>query len=1018
MPIQSVLLLLSSLFFFFFFFSSTNGAADDAASLLAFKSAVSRDSSNLLSSWSSSTHHCKWRGISCDSVSGRVVSVNLTFSNGNGSPVLAGTLDSSVGNLTELRVLSLPNNAFSGEIPSKIGELRHLEVVELQGNNFSGGIPNEISNLSSFSLRLLNLSFNFLTGKVPGRLIGSGRIRVVDLSDNQLSGKINVGHDCLFLAHLKLSNNFLVGNVPTEIGKCLKLRTLLLDGNILEGSIPREIGRLSELRVLDVSRNSLTDMIPRELANCRKLAVLVLTNLVEYSDDRSLDIFRGEYNAFVGGVPEEVFMIPALQVFWAPRANIGGRLPRNWTKFCSLRALNLGQNYIDDIIPEGIAMCTNLTFLDLSSNGLSGNFPTQLQVSCMVYLNVSWNSLSGSLLPLLNHNCGRGLNLKENGLYSLDEEDARSVYFHVYMWDPQLNGQPDVKSDDKLVIKHDFGCNNFTGSLPLFSLSNGLFVSSGNVSYELLLNGNGFNGSLPGKLLSGCQNLHSVSVNLTANHISGEIYRTLLQDCLELTSFEVAQNQMQGSISSGISNLHMLSHLDLRENQLTGPLPKQLGDLKTLKSLFLGGNNFTGGIPLHLGQLTSLEDLDLSRNNLRGPIPSALANATNIKVLLLDHNVLTGDVPWSFSSLSHLVELDVSFNNLTGHIPHLQNISDCERFRGNRFLHSCPDPYSVPPAGLPVPLEVENVHHRRKVKSLIIAAVISVSVVVSVLLMIVLGLIFGKKKLGRLTCLRRKVVVTFAATPVELTYDNVVSATGNFSIRNLIGTGGFGSTYKAELVPGYLVAVKRLSIGRFQGIQQFEAEIKTLGRVRHKNLVTLIGYYVGDTEMFLIYNYLSGGNLETFIHDRSAKNVKWPEIYKITDDVAHALAYLHYSCVPRIVHRDIKPSNILLDEELNAYLSDFGLARLLEVSQTHATTDKTLDPSFSEYGNGFNIVGWAMLLMGKGRCSEFFYSELWESGPEENLLKMLQLALSCTVESLAIRPSMKQVLEKLKQLSS
>jgi serine/threonine protein kinase len=211
---------------------------------------------------------------------------------------------------------------------------------------------------------------------------------------------------------------------------------------------------------------------------------------------------------------------------------------------------------------------------------------------------------------------------------------------------------------------------------------------------------------------------------------------------------------------------------------------------------------------------------------------------------------------------------------------------------------------------------------------------------------------------------------------------------------------------------------------------------------------------VAEAEMFLIYNYLSGGNLETFIHDRPDTNVQWPVIHKIALDIAQALAYLHYSCAPRILHRDIKPSNILLDEELNAYLSDFGLAKLLEVSQTHATTDvagtfgyvapeyattcrvsdksdvysfgvvllelmsgkKSLDPSFSEYGNGFNIVAWAKLLIKERRSSELFAPELWEAGPNENLLGMLKLASSCTVDSLSVRPSMKQVLEKLKQL--
>ncbi|KAL4364256.1 hypothetical protein GQ457_04G039010 [Hibiscus cannabinus] len=217
-----------------------------------------------------------------------------------------------------------------------------------------------------------------------------------------------------------------------------------------------------------------------------------------------------------------------------------------------------------------------------------------------------------------------------------------------------------------------------------------------------------------------------------------------------------------------------------------------------------------------------------------------------------------------------------------------------------------------------------------------------------------------------------------------------------------------------------------------------------------------MGYYAGENEMFLVYNFLSGGNLETFIHDKSGENEQWPVIYKITVDIAQDLAYLHFSCVPRIVHRDIKPSNILLDENLNAFLSNFGLARLLEVSETHATTDvagtfgyvapeyattcrvsdktdvynfgvvmlellsgkKSLDPSFSDYRNGFNIVEWTKMLIKQGRPSEVFSAELWETGPKENLLGMLRLAYACTEETLSVRLSMKQVLEKLKQLKS
>ncbi|MBA0685730.1 hypothetical protein Goari_013379 [Gossypium aridum] len=561
-----------------------------------------------------------------------------------------------------------------------------------------------------------------------------------------------------------------------------------------------------------------------------------------------------------------------------------------------------------------------------------------------------------------------------------------------------------------------------------------------------------FNGSSHKELMSDCDKLHSVSVNLNENKIVGGMGKTFFLDCVRLIEFEAAYNQIEGSIDPCIGNLTMLEWLDLRGNRLSGSLPNQLGKLKNLTWISLGKNNLSGEIPPELGQLALLKVLDLSHNFLTGSIPASLTNAGNLETILLDHNRLYGEIPPSFSLLSHLTVLDLSFNDLSGSIPRLQHQTNCSSFRGNRLLQECLFS-AVPPGGPRGPSKFQK---GRNSEPLIIAAITSAFVLLCMVAVVVIICRFRRKKVRRLGALEEKVVVTFADAPNELNYDNVVSATGNFSTRNLIGMGGFGSTYKAELVPGYHVAVKKLYIGRFQGVQQFDAEIRTLGRIRHKNLVTLIGYYVGENEMFLIYNYLSGGNLETFIHDKSGKNEQWSVIYNITVDIAQALAYLHYSCVPRIVHRDIKPSNILLDENLNAFLSDFGLARLLEVSETHATTDvagtfgyvapeyattcrvsdkadvysfgvvmlellsgkKSLDPSFSEYGNGFNIVEWTKLLVKEGRPSAVFSAQLWETGPRENLLGMLRLAYACTAETLSVRPSMKQVLEKLKQLKN
>ncbi|KAM7250777.1 hypothetical protein ACFE04_022660 [Oxalis oulophora] len=953
---------------------SSSALSNDAVSLLHFKTLITHDPLNSLSNWNLSItpNHCHWYGITCTH-SRRVASLNLTAAS------LSGNLSASITNLTHLHTLSL--------------------------------------------------SSNFLTGELPPTLIGNRNLELIDLSNNHFTGTITIllhkNSQCQVLIHLKLSHNALQGNIPKEIGRCKNLRTLLLNGNNLQGSVPAEIGSLSELRVLDVSRNSLTYNIPKDLAKCTKLYVLVLTNLV---DDYNVE----EFNAFVGDLPPEILLLPSLRVLWAPRANLHGRLPAaNWSEMCSMKVLNLGQNYFRGVVPEGLSLCKNVSFLDLSSNNFAGYLPASLKVPCMVYFSVSNNNVSGNLPSFENASC----NYFFGDSLFLDLEDMQIAYTSIRS---VLGALVENSS-----IVHDFSWNNLTGNLPSFSVRNGIFAAKQNSSYTLLLNNNLFNGSLRDRLVSDCNGLQSFSVNLTSNQISGGIQEWLVRGCVKLKEFEAAYNKINGSISPDVGNFSMLEHLELRRNKLSGLLPDELVKLKSLKRILLGSNNLTGKIPSQIGELNSLLVLDLSHNSLSGSIPESFVNASNIETLLLDHNRLSGEIPSSFSSLRKLTWLDLSFNLLSGDVPNLTHHIGCEYFKGNLLVRQCTSE-PKPPNLTPGP------KGHKKMKTFIIVGVAAASSVLCIFLIVVCV----RKKLAKKP--EEKVVVTFGPAPSGLSYDSVVQATGNFSIRNLIGTGGFGSTYKAEISPGYIVAVKKLSIGRFQGVKQFDAEIRTLGRIRHKNLVTLVGYFVGEAEMFLIYNYLPGGNLESFLHNSSGTNLQWPVISKIATDIAQALAYLHYSCVPRIVHRDIKPSNILLDQDLNAYLSDFGLAKLLEVSQTHATTDvagtfgyvapeyattcrvsdkadvysfgivmlelisgkKSLDPSFCNYGDGFNIVTWARLLIKEGRCSELFSPELWEAGPQDNLLLMLRLASCCTVEILSIRPSMKQVLDRLKRLKS
>ncbi|KAK1416020.1 hypothetical protein QVD17_31808 [Tagetes erecta] len=297
-------------------------------------------------------------------------------------------------------------------------------------------------------------------------------------------------------------------------------------------------------------------------------------------------------------------------------------------------------------------------------------------------------------------------------------------------------------------------------------------------------------------------------------------------------------------------------------------------------------------------------------------------------------------------------------------------------------------------------------------------------------------------------------LVIFKQVGVPLTFDNVVEATGNFTLRNCIGSGGFGSTYRAEMSSGIIVAVKRLTVEMCQGVGQFNAEIRSLGRIKHPNLITLIGYYASSSERFLVYNYLPGGSLEEFIQLKRQRVMGVKVVSKIALDIAVALAFLHDECSPRILHRDVKPSNILLDNNCNAYLSDFGLSRLLEAFESHVTTgvagtfgyvapeyaltcrasDKSdvysygvmllelisdkraLDKSYSGQANGFTIVSWASMLRREGRVEEVFATGMWEAGPEVVLRDLLQLGLVCTADSAVGRPTMKQVVKKLKRI--
>ncbi|XP_073108720.1 uncharacterized protein [Elaeis guineensis] len=169
-------------------------------------------------------------------------------------------------------------------------------------------------------------------------------------------------------------------------------------------------------------------------------------------------------------------------------------------------------------------------------------------------------------------------------------------------------------------------------------------------------------------------------------------------------------------------------------------------------------------------------------------------------------------------------------------------------------------------------------------------------------------------------------------------FEQLSAFTNGFSNQNLLGEGGFGCVYKGCLPDGREVAVKQLQVGGSQGEREFKAEVEIISRVHHRNLVSLIGYCISENHRLLVYDFVPNNTLHYHLHAKGRPVMDWATRIKVAAGAAHGIAYLHEDCHPRIIHRDIKSSNILLDNNFEAQVSDFGLARLAMDAQTHVTT--------------------------------------------------------------------------------
>lgn len=370
----------------------------------------------------------------------------------------------------------------------------------------------------------------------------------------------------------------------------------------------------------------------------------------------------------------------------------------------------------------------------------------------------------------------------------------------------------------------------------------------------------------------------------------------------------------------------------------SGIITPQIGTITTLTSLSLQGNGITGTIPKQIGNLTDLTNLDLEDNHLSGEIPSSLGNLQNLKYLILSSNNLTGQIPDSLASLTNLISLQLDSNDLSGQIPdQLFQISKYN-FSGNKL--SCGGNSSFLCVS-----ENNGPGSSNKRKLGVVLGV--VGGVAFVLLIFSLVFVICKARY------KRNKGEVFVDVPGEVdrriafgqlkrfAYRELQLATDNFNEKNVLGQGGFGKVYKGVLSDNTKVAVKRLTDYESPGGDAaFQREVEMISVAVHRNLLRLIGFCTTTTERLLVYPFMQ--NLSVAHRLRELKPgeavLDWPTRKRVALGTARGLEYLHEHCNPKIIHRDVKAANVLLDEDFEAVVGDFGLAKLVDVRQTNVIT--------------------------------------------------------------------------------
>ncbi|XP_010549447.1 PREDICTED: probable LRR receptor-like serine/threonine-protein kinase At1g29720 [Tarenaya hassleriana] len=884
--------------------------------------------------------------------------------------------------------LTLKTFSLPGRVPPELVKLRYLNQIDLCRNYLSGTIPVEWASMAY--LKSISLCSNRLSGNIPSWLGKLTNLTSLVLEENELSGTIpdELGN-LINLEHLKLASNRLTGSLPSSLSRLVKLRDFFISDNNLSGNIPDLIGNWFQISRLYLFASGLRGPIPDSLSRLENLKELRI------SDTTGIDSFPN--------ISSNVIRHLTLR-----NVNMSGPIPPSiWQK--ELYTLDVSFNKLTGEVPttRNPPKYTYLTGNMISGEAGSGVFLTTPSYIDLSYNNFTWSS---KCVERSNINTFRSSNMKNNLYVNGSILDIRAyLYFLLLCGDTK--GFHVTRAN--VVPTYSDHMLHRTGLLPCADRINcrkyhrSVHINCGGENVDVA--------NASGRVIF--QGDNSAQTTAATNHHwenwgfsnTGDF----INDKFKEDSYVIATNASLSGDSSGLyktarrSALSLVYYAFCLDNGIYHVklhfAEIQFSDeelyCRTARRIF---DVYVQGVQV-------LKDFNI-REEAKGayrPIVKEL-NAT-----VADHT-LEVRLYWAGKGTTHIP-------NRGNYGPLISAIS---------FCHS-----SEPRCGA------------EKAKRDHSPQIIGAAGAFLCVIFLAFGIYTRRRCVHQNTReidLRAQVLQT-----VCFTWRQLQAATSNFDESNKLGEGGFGSVFKGELADGTIIAVKQLSSKSCQGDREFVNEIGMISGLHHPNLVTLYGCCVEKNQLLLVYEYMENNSLAHALFGKSMLKLDWETRQKICVGIARGIEYLHEGSMIRMVHRDIKTTNVLLDGDLNAKISDFGLARLRNEEQSHISTKVAgtigyMAPEYALRGqltekadvysfgvvaleivSGENnlkckggieqtsLIDQVVMLQQNGNLLEMVDPKLEDDFNHEEAERMIKVALSCINSSPSLRPTMSEAVKML-----